>query len=319
MRLMEKEKGIAHLALVLLLVAGMGLILVTQLGNIDSAFAQGNSGNSNGQGPAKLQSAMGDSDDYEGDDDYMGPGNSQGRAVGAVKRVFGDDAKTVRLNKKQGMTILEIEDDSEDGDMGEADEEETDEFLDELEDDTGVDLDTETDDNEVIITRNGTRTRTNFPLTIGPNNELIVSTPAGVKIVTILPDQAVRNMLFKAGFTQVDLLPGQTPLPTVTASAAPTGSPVASGLPEPTISPEPTTSGEPTSSPEASPAPEESEIILTEVDGELSYEIEGEKEENFLGLVPVKIRGVVYVSAEDGSIVKINKGIGSRILDALSF
>lgn len=49
---------------------------------------------------------------------------------------------------------------------------------------------------ELLVTRNNIGATSNFPLRVDLNtNQLIVTTPAGTKVVTILPDQAVQNML----------------------------------------------------------------------------------------------------------------------------
>lgn len=49
---------------------------------------------------------------------------------------------------------------------------------------------------ELLVSRNNVGATSNFPLRIDLNtNQLIVTTPAGTKMVTVLPDQAVQNML----------------------------------------------------------------------------------------------------------------------------
>lgn len=47
--------------------------------------------------------------------------------------------------------------------------------------------------------------RSNFPLSLDPlTNSLIVTTPAGEKVVTVLPDQAVANLIEKGIVTRID-------------------------------------------------------------------------------------------------------------------
>jgi len=54
---------------------------------------------------------------------------------------------------------------------------------------------TEDGQGKMVISRNEIRARTHFPLSVDPEtNELIVTTPAGEKRVTVLPDQAVKNL-----------------------------------------------------------------------------------------------------------------------------
>ncbi len=49
---------------------------------------------------------------------------------------------------------------------------------------------------KLLISRNNIGATSNFPLQVDLNtNQLIVTTPAGTKVVTVLPDQAVQNML----------------------------------------------------------------------------------------------------------------------------
>lgn len=51
------------------------------------------------------------------------------------------------------------------------------------------------DGSRVEIKQGKTRVRTDFPLAIGANNELIVTTPNGSRKITVLPDAAVSNLL----------------------------------------------------------------------------------------------------------------------------
>jgi len=55
------------------------------------------------------------------------------------------------------------------------------------------------------------KAKSDFPLTIDAStNQLIVSTPAGEKAVTVLPDHAVQNMLDTKKFDSVSAQPGTT-------------------------------------------------------------------------------------------------------------
>lgn len=47
----------------------------------------------------------------------------------------------------------------------------------------------------VEIRKGRVKARANFPLAVGAGNELIVTTPSGSKMVTVLPDEAVANLL----------------------------------------------------------------------------------------------------------------------------
>lgn len=144
----------------------------------------------------------------------------------------------------------------------------------------------------------GRKIRTNFPITVNPvTGEKTVTTPSGTHTV-ILPDVAIQNMI-KAGFPVV-LPPEPSPNPSP---------------------PEGTSSATPSATPSASPitGTDEGAVTLTEVNGQLVYEIPAVKPQKFLGImkVDVKVKGIV--SAESGSILKIKKSIFDSILDFLSF
>lgn len=156
------------------------------------------------------------------------------------------------------------------------------------------------DENEATVAvRPGRKIRSNFPITVNPvTNEKTVTTPSGTKTI-VLPEVAIQNMI-KAGFPVV--LP-----PPVEES----------GEGSPSASPEGTPSGSTKS--EEIIVDSEGEIQLSELNGELIYEIPAIKEENFLGLVPVEINVVGIVSAEDGEVINIEKSLFENILDLLSF
>ena len=62
------------------------------------------------------------------------------------------------------------------------------------------------DSSKLVIGKNKIKAKTNFPLSVDPEtNQLIVTTPKGQKIVTVLPDQAIQNMLSKKVLSEVDL------------------------------------------------------------------------------------------------------------------
>lgn len=176
--------------------------------------------------------------------------------------------------------------------------------------------------NAAFVIRNKLAAQTNFPLMVNlDTNELIVNTPKGSKIVTVLPDAAVANMLAanvldqlggKGGF----LWQQSQPTPAATVSATPTL------VEEPT--PTATDSGEPTATPSGEPTPiveslEDTPIRLVLTDeGVLAYEIDGIKIKRFLGIFKVKLNRVVFVSAETGELLVIQQKFLTRILDILS-
>jgi hypothetical protein len=60
---------------------------------------------------------------------------------------------------------------------------------------------------EMMINRNQVRARTNFPLAVDPaTNELVITAPAGEKRITVLPDQAIKNLTERGVIDRVDPL-----------------------------------------------------------------------------------------------------------------
>lgn len=142
--------------------------------------------------------------------------------------------------------------------------------------------------NKFVISRAQTGAQTDFPVTVDLNtNELTITTPSGVKVVTILPDQAVANMLAANVIDQVrGLAFTQDVRRVATGSAATLGNVIS---------------------------------LTTTRQGVLVYEIPGVSNQRFLGFVPVEIQKTVVVSADTGELVKVNKPFGSTLLDIVSF
>ncbi|MGD8744500.1 MAG: hypothetical protein PVJ52_02810, partial [Candidatus Woesebacteria bacterium] len=242
-------------------------------------------------------------------------------------------AKRVKIERSNNKLKLSVEDENgEDVDL--PDElEETDEV--EIEDPEDANTTTVKPlKNSYTVIRNKVAAKTNFPLMVNlETNELIVTTPKGSKVVTVLPDKAVENML---AANVIDHLGGkggllweqyQEELRESTQSTEPTET----EEPEPTDEPEePEETTESAEEPEgteyeifAEPG-EQSEIekvvnLTTTDDGTLSYEIEGIKDEKLLGFFRVRLRRTAIVSAETGELLRIRQTFGTKVLDALSF
>lgn len=154
----------------------------------------------------------------------------------------------------------------------------------ELEDD---DIKIATGSAQTGFVQKGRRVRTNFPLSINPTTgELFVTTPSGVKVVTILPQEAVDNMIKAGVLTRLD---------------------------EPQI---PSTPGSTSSA--SAPSVESAPIEITEVNNTPAYVISGVKEQKMFGFIPVDIKIKTFVSTADGSLIEIQEGLFSRILDLIS-
>ncbi len=173
--------------------------------------------------------------------------------------------------------------------------------------------------NSYAVIRNKIAAQTHFPLMVNlETNELIVTTPKGQKVVTVLPDKAVENML---AANVIDQLGGKGGLlwleyqasltPTSTPSATPTGA-TESATPTPEGATEAGTI-------EEEPPPVEEVVSLTTTDeGILAYEIPGIKYKKLFGLIKITLKRNVIVSAETGELLGIQQSLLTRILDLLS-
>lgn len=239
----------------------------------------------------------------------------------------GQEAKTVHLKPKGNQLEVTIED--ENGEEIEIPEgTESAEFeIEDREQTTKI----RSMKNSYAVIRNKIAAQTHFPLMVNlDTNELIVTTPKGQKVVTVLPDKAVQNMLAanvidqlggKGGLLwleyQTSLTPTATPsaTPTATESATPTPEEgEATGAGEVEISPTP----EPTLPEEAVPTVEEVITLTTTNEGDLAYEIPGIKFKKLLGIIKIKLDRTVLVSAETGELLGIRQTLLARILDLLS-
>lgn len=135
---------------------------------------------------------------------------------GKIKTKVEDDGRVkfeiekgkLKIKFKNGR--LKIEREHEGTDEADFDKQELEDDIDELEDEIEQELEDDgieiaSSSGGLIIKKNKIRARTSFPLSVNPEtNELVVTTPSGVKTVTILPDRAVENMLAKGVLSEVD-------------------------------------------------------------------------------------------------------------------
>ncbi len=175
------------------------------------------------------------------------------------------------------------------------------------------------------VIRNNIEAKTNFPLMVNlDTNELMVNTPKGTKIVTVLPDQAVSNMLAanvldqaggKGGF---QWLAYQQEMEELTRESTPSAESTESAeLEEPE---EATPAIMVSSEEEAEKSIEEEGIELTTTeDGTLAYEIPGIKFKKLLGLFDIRLKRKAIVSAETGELLRLEQDLRDRIFSLLSF
>lgn len=139
-----------------------------------------------------------------------------------------------------------------------------------------------------VVARENISATTKFPLSVNlETNELTVSTPAGDRVVTILPDQAVKNM-FAANV--IDQIGGFAFTQDAEKIATQEGATL-----------------------------EQVIELSTTREGILAYEIPGVKQEKLLGFLNVNIQKTAVVSAETGELIRVQQNIVSQILDLISF
>lgn len=222
--------------------------------------------------------------------------NSHSENSGSGKPVSpGKSLKVEPKGNSLKVTEVEVTEEGEEEELGEPTTEtevEVESEESEVEDNTTI----KANENAALVIKNKLTAQTRFPLRVNTEtNELIVITPKGAKVVTVLPDKAVENML---AANVIDYLGGkggllfdlENPEPTATSSGSP--SPTATGSTEPS----------PTASGSAETAQAENFTLELDDDGELVYKIRGQKQKRFLGIFGVTIDKIVIVSAETGNV-----------------
>ena len=196
-----------------------------------------------------------------------------------------EGGRKLRIETRNGITIVKIENEEEE-EIEEVELEEDEEL--EVEASGGARLEIRTRLNRILLRQGLVSALTDFPVSVDQETgALTITTPAGTRVVTVLPEEAVENML---AANIIDVILRNIP--------------------------------EPIASPTESPEPEISStqaIEIKEEDGEVVYVLEGATEERFLGLINVLIPRTVLVSAESGQVLNIRLPLISRILELLSF
>ena len=265
----------------------------------EDGFVLGKKDTNPGRGSSASQGQ--DSDEDEDDEDESGPG----RSTSVTPK--GNRANLESRGKRLNVNFNGLGSETEEGTpSGEFD----------IEDPEDDDVTTvKANGNAALVIRNKIAAQTHFPLMVNlDTNELIVTTPHGEKIVTILPDKAVENML---AANVLDQLGGKGGLLWLQSVATPSATPVATGSAEPEDG-TPSATATPSATPESSTEVETDVTLTTDEDGTLVYEIEGYKNKKFLALFDVQLQRVVIVSAETGELIKVKQNFPTRLLDLLS-
>lgn len=136
--------------------------------------------------------------------------------------------------------------------------------------------------NGFTIKKGEVEAETKLPLSINPlTRELSVTTPAGTKVVAVLPDQAVQNLLSRGVLSSID----------ETTTTATTGT-------------QPQT---------------KKKVTLTTLNNQPVFEVQGRSKKRLLGIIPVTVQKTPVVSAQTGQVVATNESFFQSILDRLSF
>lgn len=129
----------------------------------------------------------------------------------------------------------------------------------------------------LTIKKGEVKAETELPVGVDPTtHELTVTTPAGTKTVTVLPDAAVKSLLDNKLLTNVQSQVSSQ-----------------SGITQ--------------------------NVILTTVNNEPTFAVNGILQKRILGVVPVGFAKKTFVSATTGQVVKTDETLLNRILETLSF
>lgn len=188
----------------------------------------------------------------------------------------------LKLKYKFENGQLKLKAENEQGKEVEVDDEKLDEMGDEAEEELekkGIRI--ATGSGKPVLAKNNVAALTDFPLSVDvATNQLIVTTPAGQKVVTILPDQAIQNLLDTNIINKVD---------SSTDSSLTDELGQLSGV-----------------------------VKLETKNDKVVYKVKGTKSHRLLGFIPVDASTTVFVSAETGETVETEQPLITNIIDLLS-
>lgn len=187
----------------------------------------------------------------------------------------------VKYSVENGKIKLETENEASEG--SKLSEKEEDDAQDELENELekeGIKI--ATTGGQLAIAKNKYAATTNFPLSIDVNTrQLIVTTPAGQKVVTILPDEAIQNMLATGVISKIESQAADASLNQDLGSL-------------------------------------DGVVRLEERDSEMVYKIKGEKDRKLFGIIPISTSTTAYVSAQSGKLVAEDQSLLANLIKLLS-
>lgn len=197
-----------------------------------------------------------------------------------------EGGQKLRLERKDGRTIIKLENEAgEETELPTGSESEV--FKIEERADKGQ-VRVRAAGEKFIVQEASISATTKFPLSVNlGTNELTVTTPAGTKVVTVLPAQAVKNMLAANVIDQVKGIPFTQDVQKVATEAGTTLEQVIN--------------------------------LSTTKEGVLAYEIRGIRVQRLLGFMRVEIPKTAVISAETGEVLEVQQSPLSTILDLVSF
>lgn len=166
---------------------------------------------------------------------------------------------------------------------------------------------------------NRIRSISKFPLRIDLQTNQLIMTKNGVeRVLTVLPEQAVQNMLrahLKKGLGPKFFEASSSASPSATPEGTPSASPTASASATPVA----TSSAEPTVTESSTDITVlESQIELEERDGKPVYKIPALKHLKLFGFIPTTTQFTDFISVETGSLIEEQQSLLARFLDLLS-
>jgi hypothetical protein len=135
-----------------------------------------------------------------------------------------------------------------------------------------------------LLKRGNAGAVTSFPLVVDADtNKVTVTTPTGLRSITVLPQEAINNVLSSNIVTNVGTVGGSTQSESSELGSVP------------------------------------QLLTLTEKNGVPVYEMSGSSDQKLFGFFPVKVKKSLTVSAETGDVISVDTSLGSKLLDLVSF
>lgn len=186
----------------------------------------------------------------------------------------------LKYEVKDGKTKIEAEENGQKAGLNEEELKNTEDQVESGLEKEGIKI--ATGSGQPVIAKNQVAARVNFPLSVDiATNQLIVTTPAGRKVVTVLPDKAVQNLLETGVISKVE---------------------------NPSLGSE-----------QAKDLGNLNGVVdLENRNNEMVYKVAGIKIQKLFGLIPVSVPTTAYVSAKTGNLVTQEQSVLANLIQLLS-